>query len=181
MACAAPDLPRRWAVAVVLWSVAGIASAAAGLPVRLEAPAEWIGHRLPVFSARSLDGPNLRTSEYAGDVVLLAFWGSGCARCAEPLAVVRALHATYRDAGLVTLGVAIDDSAAEARAYAAAQRLDFPHMLDNTRSIARRFALTELPTLMLVDRSGVVRQVYGRLDRKSRRVLVEDIRQLLDE
>jgi hypothetical protein len=41
--------------------------------------------------------------------------------------------------------------------------------------------LLDLPTLVLVDRGGIVRQVYGRLDRKGRMALVEDIRQLLDE
>lgn len=170
---------RRAACLMLLWSWG--AAAVAAPPARVETPADWVGHRLPVFSARALDGPNLRTTEYAGEVLLLAFWGSACARCAEPLAAVRELHSIYRDAGLVTLGVVVDESPAAARAVAADLGLEFPQMLDATRAIARRFALTELPTLVLVDRSGVVRQVYGRPDRKSRRVLVEDIRQLLDE
>lgn len=157
------------------------AATTAIVPEHAETPADWIGFRLPVFSAHALQGPNLRTTEYSGEVLLLAFWTSWCGRCEEQLAWVQGLYATYHRAGLVVLGVTLDDSPAEAREFAAAARVGFPVMHDATKTISRRIALTDLPTLMLVDRAGVVRQVYGRLDRKSRAALVEDIRQLLDE
>lgn len=144
-------------------------------------PEDWIGRPLPVLAGKALQGPNLRTSEYAGEVVLLAFWASWCSRCEAQLQQVQALHATYRGAGLTVLGVTLDESPAEAREFAAASAVGFPTLHDGTRSIGRRFALLDLPTLVLVDRGGVVRQVYGRLDRKGRSALVEDIRQLLDE
>ena len=75
----------------------------------------------------------------------------------------------------------LDDSPAEASEFATGAGVGFPVMHDITKRISRRFALLDLPTLVLVDRGGTVRQVYGRLDRKGRKALVEDIRQLLDE
>ena len=168
--------------AIALWfSAPAQAATPASVPEQAQAPEDWIGFRLPVFSAHALQGSNLRTTEFSGDVLLLAFWASWCGRCEEQLAWVQGLDATYHRAGLVVLGVTLDDSPVEAREFAAAAGVCFPVMHDVTKTISRRFALLDLPTLMLVDRAGVVRQVYGRLDRKSRTALVEDIRQLLDE
>ncbi len=158
-----------------------VGSAALPAPPRPDTPEDWIGYPLPVLSGKALHGANLRTSEYAGEVVLLAFWASWCGRCDVQLAQVQELHTTYRGAGLAVVGVNLDDSMADAREFAAGAGVGFPVMHDITKRISRRFALLDLPTLVLVDRGGIVRQVYGRLDRKGRKALVEDIRQLLDE
>ena len=158
-----------------------VASAAIPAPPRPDTPEDWIGYPLPVLSGKALQGANLRTSEYAGEVVLLAFWASWCSRCELQLLQLQELHTTYRGAGLAVVGVNLDDSPAEASEFAAAAGVGFPVVHDITKRISRRFALLDLPTLVLVDRGGTVRQVYGRLDRKGRKALVEDIRQLLDE
>ncbi|MEY4375614.1 MAG: hypothetical protein RJB26_164 [Pseudomonadota bacterium] len=155
--------------------------AASSAPSRPDTPEDWIGYPLPVLSGKALHGPNLRTTEYAGEVVLLAFWASWCGRCEDQLVQLQGLHATYRGAGLAVVGVTLDDSPLEAREFAAAAGVGFPVMHDITKRISRRFALLDLPTLVLVDRAGIVRQVYGHLDRKGRKALLEDIRQLLDE
>ena len=157
------------------------ANAAVPAPPRPGTPEDWIGYPLPVLSGKALHGANLRTSEYAGEVVLLAFWASWCGRCELQLLQVQELHTTYRGAGLAVVGVNLDDSPAEASEFATGAGVGFPVMHDITKRISRRFALLDLPTLVLVDRGGTVRQVYGRLDRKGRKALVEDIRQLLDE
>ena len=157
------------------------ANAAVPAPPRPDTPEDWIGYPLPVLSGKALHGANLRTSEYAGEVVLLAFWASWCGRCELQLLQVQELHTTYRGAGLAVVGVNLDDSPAEASEFATGAGVGFPVMHDITKRISRRFALLDLPTLVLVDRGGTVRQVYGRLDRKGRKALVEDIRQLLDE
>ena len=157
------------------------ANAAVPAPQRPDTPEDWIGYPLPVLSGKALHGANLRTSEYAGEVVLLAFWASWCGRCELQLLQVQELHTTYRGAGLAVVGVNLDESPAEASEFATGAGVGFPVMHDITKRISRRFALLDLPTLVLVDRGGTVRQVYGRLDRKGRKALVEDIRQLLDE
>jgi thiol-disulfide isomerase/thioredoxin len=54
-------------------------------PAAANSPEDWIGYPLPVLSGKALQGSNLRTSEYAGEVVLLAFWASWCGRCEEQL------------------------------------------------------------------------------------------------
>jgi len=95
----------------------------------------------------------------------------------------RAIHIDIRhaDYGNRMVGVNLDDSLDDAREFAAEAGVGFPIMHDLTKRVSRRLALLDLPTLVLVDRGGIVRQVYGRLDRKGRMALVEDIRQLLDE
>lgn len=175
------------ALSVAFWLAPGNAGASTpastppGAPRNAQTPADWIGYPLPVLAGKALQGPNLRTSEYSGEVMLLTFWATWCGRCEEQLGYLQTLHATYRSAGLVVLGVSLDDSAVAAREFAAEAGVGFPTLHDLTKRSSRQLALLDLPTLILVDRGGAVRQVYGRLDRKARKALVEDIRQLLDE
>jgi peroxiredoxin len=172
-----------FALSLAFWLVPGGATASTPTtaPRNAQTPADWIGYPLPVLAGKALQGPNLRTSEYSGEVLLLAFWTTWCGRCEEQLGYLQTLHATYRSAGLVVLGVSLDDSAVAAREFAAEAGVGFPTLHDLTKRSSRQLALLDLPTLVLVDRGGAVRQVYGRLDRKARKALVEDIRQLLDE
>ena len=191
--------PRRLRGLAYGWLVAACATISCGFPMlsaaagttvatvtppappRANIPEDWIGYPLPVLSGKAFHGANLRTSEYAGEVVLLAFWASWCSRCEVQLMQVQELHTIYRGAGLAVVGVNLDDSLADAREFAAGVGVGFPVMHDITKQASRRLALLNLPTLVLVDRVGIVRQVYGHLDRKGRKALVEDIRQLLDE
>jgi peroxiredoxin len=128
-----------------------------------------------------LAGPNLRSSEFVGEVMLLGFWASWCSDCQAELEQLQSLHATYGGAGLVVLGISLDGSAAEGRDFAHSAGVAFPVLRDTTRRVSRRFALVELPTLVLVDRTGEVRQVYGRVTRRQHQALVTEIRHLLDE
>jgi peroxiredoxin len=180
-ACAASSCGFPLLVAAAAAPVANGTPPALPAPPRASIPEDWIGYPLPVLSGKAFHGANLRTSEYAGEVVLLAFWASWCSRCEVQLTQVQELHTTYRGAGLAVVGVNLDDSLADAREFAAGAGVGFPVMHDFTKRVSRRLALLDLPTLVLVDRGGIVRQVYGRLDRKGRKALVEDIRQLLDE
>src|SRR5580658_8634389 len=67
-----------------------------------------IGQPAPDFALPAVVGSNVRLSEYRGQPVILAFWGSGCGVCARQLAALDKLYATYRSSGLVVLGVSVD-------------------------------------------------------------------------
>ncbi len=167
--------PRGLAVAVLLGLMAG------ALPALAETPADLIGRTMPAFQGKGLVGHNLRSEEYVGDVVLMGFWASWCSDCREQLERLQVLHSTYRGAGLVVIGVNLDDSAADGRDAARAAGIQFPVLFDSTKEVSKRFALSDLPTLVLVDRAGRVRYVHGRVRDRDEPDLMNEIRQLLDE
>jgi peroxiredoxin len=104
-------------------------------------------------------GSNVRLSEHRGEVVLLAFWSSECATCITQLAALDELEQTYRPAGLVTLGISVEDDVARATRFAAAHPARFPLLLDRSKSVSRAYGIDRLPTTVLIDRRGRVHAV----------------------
>ena len=64
----------------------------------------------PDFEAEAPDGTMRRLSEYAGrgQYVLIDFWASWCGPCIGSFPFMKEIYATYKDRGLVFLGVSCD-------------------------------------------------------------------------
>jgi peroxiredoxin len=139
-----------------------------------------IGRAAPEFVLPAFGGSNVRLSEFRGEVVALSFWSSRCGDCAAQLAALSDVLATYRSAGLVTLGVSVDDDLERAGRYAREQPVGFPLLVDRMKAVSRAFGIDRLPSIVLIDRSGVVRYVY-RDFQASDSTYVTRLRGLLDD
>ncbi|MFI4914415.1 MAG: peroxiredoxin family protein [Steroidobacterales bacterium] len=139
-----------------------------------------LGKPAPDFALPSVGGGNERLSEHRGEVVVVAFWSSRCSLCAPQLAALDALYATYHSAGLVTLAVSVDDDLARAREYANAHAAKFPLLIDASKSVSRDYDIAQLPTLVLIDRSGRVRYLHADY-RANDSSYVDEVRVLLDD
>jgi peroxiredoxin len=140
-----------------------------------------LGATAPDFVLKSLAGKNLRLSEYFGEVVLLNFWASWCGSCRQEMPELDRLYATYRSAGLVVLGVNVDDDTTRALDVARALNVSYPVMLDPSKSVAPKYQLGELPMTVLIDRSGVVRYVHSDYQEGKEQPYVAELRLLLNE
>jgi peroxiredoxin len=164
---------RSWAgvVRLLLLALAGAAQAAGAVAV---------GALAPDFALPAWQGSNVRLSEYRGQVVVLVFWSSRCAVCATQLAELDRLQRTYGSAGLVTLAVSVDDDMQRARDYAREHAASVPLLLDERRAVGRAFGVDRLPTTLLIDRVGRVRQLYRDL-RRIDNSYISQLRALLDD
>jgi peroxiredoxin len=133
------------------------------------------------FALRSVAGVNVRLSEYRGDVVVLSFWGSRCGQCLPQLAALDRLQATYGSAGLVTLGINVDDDQSAAREFASARRVGFALLLDPEKGVARGYRVDALPMVVLVDRAGTVREVFRDFRAGAEEDYLAKVKALLDE
>lgn len=128
-----------------------------------------------------MTGGNLRLSEHRGEVVLVGFWTSWCGTCRAYLEHLGRLHATYGSAGLVVVGVSLDDDARRASSLVQAVGAKFPNVFDARKQLGPAWRVSDVPMTVLIDRAGVVRHVHGELQRRDEPQLVEEIRRLLDE
>lgn len=134
----------------------------------------------PDFALRGVDGANYRLSEYRGEIVMLVFWATWCGDCRTVLGDAERLWRTYRAAGLMALGVNLDERTDAAASLARAVGTTFPVVLDSTKNVSRAFDIDALPTVVLLDRTGRVRFIAtGRGDDAGR--LTDSVRRLLDE
>lgn len=135
----------------------------------------------PDFALKSAAGPNLRLSEFRSDVVAVAFWASWCGACRAELGKLQALQDDLGPGGLRVLAVSFDEDAGVARETAAAERVSFPVLLDADGEVGELYDVSDLPTVVLVDRAGGVRGVFEGSRAVARAPLADDVRALLAE
>jgi peroxiredoxin len=148
---------------------------------RAAAPPAILGKDAPDFVLKALDGRNLRLSEFRGQVVLVNFWSRWAGDSREEMPALNRINRTYERAGLVVLGISIDEDFRRAREFADAMNLSYPVMLDTGSQIGRDYQLEKMPVTILVDRSGVIRYAHVGYRRGDDRVFLEHIRELLRE
>ena len=156
-------------------------SIAAAIATFAFAAAALEGGAAPDFALSSTAGTNYRLSEHRGEVVALVFWASWCGSCRQELERFERLRRTYGSAGLVVLGVNLDQEPARASALAGAAGIGFPVLLDVGKDVSRTYRADDLPLIVLIDRQGAIRARHDALDEREERGLLVDLRDLIDE
>ena len=161
----------RWsgAALVGLLAVAGTVSAATQL----------LGSEAPDFVLKSVAGKNLRLSEYRGEVVMLSFWATWCGDCRAQLEELGAMRDRYQDAGVELLAVSLDQTARQASESMA--EAAYPVLHDAGGEVGQMYDVTKMPVMVLIDRSGVVREVFEGFRRGSEEQYLERVQALLRE
>jgi peroxiredoxin len=140
-----------------------------------------VGKEAPDFVLKAMDGRNLRISEFRGQVVLLNFWARWASGSRQEMPALDRINTTYSRAGLVVLGVSVDEDLGRAREFAGAMKVSYPIVFDTGSDISRDYLLQQMPMTILVDRAGVVRYSNVGFKRGDERAYLDHIRELLRE
>jgi thiol-disulfide isomerase/thioredoxin len=126
----------------------------------------------PPASAQRMELGRLR-----GRPVVLDFWATWCGPCQAESPIVNTIAQRYKDRGLAVVGVNTSDEDGLAAAFAKKKGLAFPMVYDENNTIAKKFGVTTLPTLVVVSKTGKIVAVRngltsdGALDEIIRRYL----------
>ena len=127
------------------------------------------GKAAPAFALEDLNGKTVSLASYRGKAVLVNFWATWCGPCQVETPWLVELRDKYAGQGFEILGVdtEADDLKADDQAgwakdkaainkFAAAERIDYPVLL-NGDSISEAYGgLDDLPASFFIDRSGKV-------------------------
>ena len=120
----------------------------------------YVGSPAPALEAlESVQGTVTPTlTELRGKVVVLEFWASWCAVCRFLVPTINDWYARYTAQGAVVLGVTTDSVGLASRT-AYELRMSYPIASDHSGKTTEAYGALALPTLFVVDRRGVVRDV----------------------
>jgi thiol-disulfide isomerase/thioredoxin len=93
-----------------------------------------------------------------GRVVLLDFWATWCAPCRVAIPALDAMQARYGAQGLSVLGVSTED-VQEVAAFTQHVQMRYGVAVDRQGQTTRTYGVASLPTLVIIDKRGVVRDV----------------------
>lgn len=133
------------------------------------------------LSGPTIDGNYINIKDYAGKVVLIAFWATDRKQCQDTVPQLQTLLMRYKKAGFEIIGVNLDSEEPAVDAFLEKTRVTWPQIFHTDRAkrrwdnpIAKVYAVRDLPTLWLVDGRGVVIDTHVQpdtLDARLRRLL----------
>ncbi len=119
------------------------------------------GQAAPEFQLKDLRGQPVSLAGLKGKVVVIDFWASWCGPCRESMPFLEKLSKTYRDKGLVVLGVNIDNELKAAQKFLSEVPISFAVVNDAEKKVAKAYGPPTMPSSYLIDRQGRVRHVHA--------------------
>ncbi len=112
----------------------------------------------PDFTLTSLSGEEIRLSALKGKTIFLDFWATWCGPCRESVPHLVSLYKTYREDGLVIIGVSVDKGGADlVRRFVASMDIPYPVVIAKG-DLEKQYGVNALPTGFLIDREGRIRE-----------------------
>jgi thiol-disulfide isomerase/thioredoxin len=96
-------------------------------------------------------------AQLSGHVVLLDFWATWCGPCEITAPRLEEWHQRFSELRIV--GVS-DEDAAQVAQYVADHKLAYPMAVDPGNATAAAYMVQALPTMVLIDKAGIVREVH---------------------
>jgi thiol-disulfide isomerase/thioredoxin len=131
-----------------------------------------VGASAPEFTVTRADGSTYQLTDLAGKPIRLVdlrgkavwvnFWATWCPPCQSEVPILRELSERYRNKGLETVAIAVQEtSAADVADYARRYQLGYTVGFDGSGEIFRAYKGYGLPTQIFIDPNGVIDSIVG--------------------
>lgn len=145
--------PGRGAILAAMIILAALAACS-----RTE-PRVKIGEPLPPVTVSDLkNNPVAFPAGYAGSLVVVIFWETGCPFCEKEMPLAENLYQKYRDRGFSLIALNVGDSRQEVEEAVSRMGITYPVLLDPERESKKKYGIVGFPTIFFVEKNGVVKE-----------------------
>jgi peroxiredoxin len=134
----------------------------------------------PWANVKPIGGAPKSLVDLRGRVVVLDFWATWCGACRLIAPRLSALQARFGAQGLSVVGITTDEPEVAAN-FARATDMKYSVVVDGEGETSRAYGIGSLPTLFVIDKRGVVREVGVGFDPSMEGALERLVKTLLAE
>lgn len=115
------------------------------------------------FTLKDMNGHDVNLEQYKGKPLLVNFWSTTCGPCQLETPELVDLAAKYKDRGFSIVGISIDDTPTDIRAFANQYKVTYPLLVGADRDeVTQAFGLGDaIPMSVFITASGTV---LGRIE-----------------
>ncbi len=147
---------------------------------RVERYVPVIGEPFIDFNIMDIDGVKINSTDLKGKVFILEFWATWCEPCRVAIPFLSSIHMKYKDKGVEIIAISLDEDMNDERMKDFVREYSIPYRVviaDN--NIRKKFNIYMVPTIFLVDRNGILVNIYRGYLPNMEEVLVKEIEGVL--
>lgn len=139
------------------------------------------GEPAPHFRAITTTGQEVSLESYRGHVLLLDFFATWCIPCRTSVPHVAEMKNKYGKQGLQVLGLSVGDDGEQAfRSFVNEKRINYL-LAPASDAVQSAFGIRSVPVMFVIDRRGVICEVFSGFNDEIGRSMEVLIRRLLAE
>ncbi len=147
-------------------------------PSNFASTPELVGQKPPTFSAIGLDGTPYSLEDLEGRVVVMKFWFAACKPCVDEMPQLNKVVEYYKDNPDVVFLAPSLDKAERLHSFLAKRSFNY-QIIPDSRPIATSFNVLGYPTHLIINRLGVVDEVYQGVSHRIEDKLITSIERSL--